>query len=348
LDLRSVIIVPVLRQGKVSGLIEVFSNKPNAFRNEDVAGLQLLANQCSSGEVAQRPGPEPEVVPLKSFSAAPQERRFRLLKYRTIVPWVVGAVVLIGGAGLAFHHSGPAAAEAGNTQRQPHADLAATTPGNAGSSQPNVGIPRELTEAFFGRGDAAARSVIRKQRMERDAASNAENRLSGQSGSDQDVLVRQVDGATDSSRQNAPAQPEPVPAGRLSDHTADADLAPPALNTKATPDEKTLAVLNVPSPALPSAPVAPASEVTPARLVHTVKPGYPISARASNIQGSVVLLLKVDAAGRVRDVTVLSGSPELANAAVAAVRQWRYAPFKLNGKPVDGETNVTVNFSIHD
>lgn len=54
LNLRSALIVPVLSQGKVMGLIEVFSNRPNAFRAEDIAGLRLLADQCSAGQSTLR------------------------------------------------------------------------------------------------------------------------------------------------------------------------------------------------------------------------------------------------------------------------------------------------------
>ncbi len=42
----------------------------------------------------------------------------------------------------------------------------------------------------------------------------------------------------------------------------------------------------------------------------------------------------------------MSGNPTLAESAVEAVKQWQYEPFKLNGKPVQVETQVTVHFRL--
>jgi protein TonB len=50
--------------------------------------------------------------------------------------------------------------------------------------------------------------------------------------------------------------------------------------------------------------------------------------------------------GRVHDVKVVSGHPFLATAAVDALRQWQYDPYKLNGQPVDLQTQVTINFNL--
>jgi protein TonB len=54
----------------------------------------------------------------------------------------------------------------------------------------------------------------------------------------------------------------------------------------------------------------------------------------------------VDKAGQVKDVSVVSGHPMLSRAAMQAVKQWRYKPYLLNGKPVDAETRVTINFKL--
>lgn len=50
--------------------------------------------------------------------------------------------------------------------------------------------------------------------------------------------------------------------------------------------------------------------------------------------------------GRVEDVRVLSGDPTLADAAVAAVKKWRYRPTLLNGQPVEVVTEIDVNFTL--
>ncbi len=50
--------------------------------------------------------------------------------------------------------------------------------------------------------------------------------------------------------------------------------------------------------------------------------------------------------GAIENLQVLSGHPMLVQAAVDAVRQWRYRPYVLNGEPVEVETQVTVNFVL--
>ena len=50
--------------------------------------------------------------------------------------------------------------------------------------------------------------------------------------------------------------------------------------------------------------------------------------------------------GAIENLQVLSGHPMLLQAAVDAVRQWRYRPYVLNGEAVDVETQVTVNFVL--
>jgi protein TonB len=54
----------------------------------------------------------------------------------------------------------------------------------------------------------------------------------------------------------------------------------------------------------------------------------------------------ISRAGTIENLQVLSGHPLLTNAAIAAVRQWRYRPYVLNGEPVEVETQVTVNFIL--
>ena len=81
-------------------------------------------------------------------------------------------------------------------------------------------------------------------------------------------------------------------------------------------------------------------------LVHKVQPAYPPLARAARIQGSVVLRAIISRAGKIENLQVLSGHPLLVQAAIDAVRQWRYRPYNLNGEPVEVETQVTVTFIL--
>jgi TonB family protein len=65
-----------------------------------------------------------------------------------------------------------------------------------------------------------------------------------------------------------------------------------------------------------------------------------------HIAGAVRLQAIIGTDGRVRDVEVLSGNPILAQAALVAVREWRYRPTELNHEIVEVETEITVNFIL--
>jgi TonB family protein len=102
---------------------------------------------------------------------------------------------------------------------------------------------------------------------------------------------------------------------------------------------------------VPSAPGAPgrgmlpiSGDVAQSNLVTSVAPVYPADARAARIQGYVLLEATIDKEGRVANPGILYGHPLLNNAAIEAVRQWRYRPYVLNGQPTDAVTTITVTF----
>lgn len=74
-------------------------------------------------------------------------------------------------------------------------------------------------------------------------------------------------------------------------------------------------------------------------------PRYPEDARAAGIKGSVVTELVIDPAGNVVDARVLRSVPMLDEAALAAVRTWKFAPTVVNGQPVPVRMTTTVNFA---
>ena len=88
----------------------------------------------------------------------------------------------------------------------------------------------------------------------------------------------------------------------------------------------------------------PVSEASLAELAHRVEPVYPRIAILTHQEGRVQLHAIIAKDGSIRSLEVMSGHPLLAEAAMDAVRQWRYHPYKLNGEPVEVETFITVNF----
>jgi protein TonB len=86
--------------------------------------------------------------------------------------------------------------------------------------------------------------------------------------------------------------------------------------------------------------------VSSGRLKSKVEPIYPEEARKKRIQGKVVLGIRVDKQGNVSDVRFSSGAAELTDAAIAAVKQWKYEPIALNGEIIEMESRVTVEFQL--
>jgi TonB family protein len=94
-------------------------------------------------------------------------------------------------------------------------------------------------------------------------------------------------------------------------------------------------------------PYRPGSGVMPPRLLREVKAAYTEEARQRNLEGAVVLEIVVRRDGGVSDVKVISGLPSgLNERAVAAVRQWRFAPATRLGQPVDVVVEVEVEFKL--
>ena len=88
------------------------------------------------------------------------------------------------------------------------------------------------------------------------------------------------------------------------------------------------------------------SRVMEGNLVQRVQPEYPALAKMARVQGAVVLHAVISKQGRIEGLEVISGPPALVQAAVDAVRQWRYRPYYLNDEPVEVDTQVTVNFVL--
>src|ERR1022692_2180794 len=81
-------------------------------------------------------------------------------------------------------------------------------------------------------------------------------------------------------------------------------------------------------------------------LVKKPQPTYPVEAMHMHIEGAVQLSASITKNGDIAAVKILSGDPQLARAAVDAVKRWKYQPYLLNGEPVEIQTQITVNFKL--
>jgi protein TonB len=98
----------------------------------------------------------------------------------------------------------------------------------------------------------------------------------------------------------------------------------------------------------PRAPISlnVSSGVMAGNLLEKTLPQYPSIAKAARIQGIVVLQATISKSGSIQNLRIISGPPMLQQAAMDAVRSWRYKPYLLNGEPVEVETTINVVFNL--
>ena len=83
-----------------------------------------------------------------------------------------------------------------------------------------------------------------------------------------------------------------------------------------------------------------------AQLIHRVEPIYPPLARQIQHEGRVELHAFISSEGRIESLEVISGDPLFIQSALAAVREWRYRPTILNGRPIEVDTRITVIYTL--
>jgi protein TonB len=101
-----------------------------------------------------------------------------------------------------------------------------------------------------------------------------------------------------------------------------------------------------PAPPKPTGPAKIGGNVVAANLINPVKPVYPPLAKMARQQGTVKFEAMISKEGTIEDLKLISGPPLLVQAAMDAVKQWRYKPTILNGEPTEVQTTIDVNFSL--
>jgi TonB family protein len=127
-------------------------------------------------------------------------------------------------------------------------------------------------------------------------------------------------------------------------NTIHVDLASPVASASAQPAP-------VAPAAPPDAPAKPGGQVQMSAdaaqtVVRSVAPDYPLLARQMKVQGAVILQALISRDGKIEELHIVSGPDILAAAAREAVRQWHFRPYYQNGRPVQTQARVTVNFTI--
>lgn len=157
---------------------------------------------------------------------------------------------------------------------------------------------------------------------------------------------------TSESSDDAPlkfAAPSPVHVkpGVSSTRRAEDVAAPPSIAVANLNDSQLSGLMASATPALPKqalGSVRISQGVSQGLLIKRVPPVYPSAAKATHTQGEVRIEATINKEGMVVNPKVLRGDAILAHAAVEAVRQWRYKPYRLDGQPVEIQTEITINF----
>jgi protein TonB len=136
------------------------------------------------------------------------------------------------------------------------------------------------------------------------------------------------------------AQPSFVP-GPVLDATAGLPTTPGAL-----PTGPVISAPPPPDPPKPAGPVRVADLPVAPRKTVDVRPIYPDIARLARVEGTVIMEAMLDPSGHVTQLRVIKSVPMLDQAALDAVRQWRYTPSLYYGRPVSVLMTVTVRFTL--
>ncbi|MFB3916860.1 MAG: TonB family protein [Terriglobales bacterium] len=327
LQLRSAFIVPVLAEARLVAILEVFSSAPFAFQARDRERLTRLAGIVAAVLTA---GGEGSTATRETATAAKVSER-------------AGQAVEEAPPAV---HSEPAAENSGLTGDAASRDVASYVSTPAGSvAEPVVqkatAIPMNAAAIPMAAATAPTAAVNTHLVQHRHTVHEPEVKRRRVSPVKTLLLILLLVAllpllGVDPRRQFRRASP---PVQRPATSAASTTSTLPAA-ISVSQDELTPASLGS-----GDSPLTLGSRVEGCKLIHKVNPVYPVMAGPVPTEKTVLLGVTVTKEGTVKNVHVLKGEPALAKAAVTAVRQWRYQPYLVDGRPTEVETVVTVQFS---
>jgi TonB family protein len=353
LGLRSIAVLPIQGWRGINGILEVFSREPGAFTEQHVAILQQLAVLAERARASQPHGASSSAVKLASAIEKPQPAGFLPASDRVgdvalafvgtrSRPFVLGFVGLVAVALLVLMiwlgWRGPDDGDG-------RAHAASRTPTNASVDTASAGAAEVHA--------SAARPFENDEIWKPHPGGEAVYTSDGKPSAGYPVtFASKVDVvAPKKARTDRSAAGGSVLLPDVADKIATAVDAPPVPGASANQASSGGSAINGVLSAKSSLPelAAPVSQgVSGGKLVHSVQPVYPSQARLERLEGNVVVAASIMEDGTVGDVKVVEGSPVLAQAAVDAVKRWRYRPFELDGKPVKNEIRISVDFKFPD
>jgi len=347
LGVRSVMVLPLIRKERLVGVFEVFCSEPFAFGEREertaeafahriVKNLERASEPLTVSTVApapadtplaeENPAVEPSVLqslqaglasiaaddemPARENAPAPRNRGFE------IFTWVLAVAVLICifllGQRFILRRAARVSAKTVLSAQKPIAN--ATKPDGVASNSPVTPGPQTSVAP-------ATKSAETK---------NGETKSAEAKPSDEKKL----------------RPTEAAPVGSLLVYQNGREvfrMDPSQANSTAA---STAATVERASAVEPDNVMQLSPDAIEGSLLHRVEPQYPEEARQQQIQGPVVLDVRIAPDGSVQEVGVVSGPPLLADAAINAVKQWRFRPHTSHGVPAEMQTRITLNFKL--
>src|SRR5438477_2038927 len=365
-DIRSIVAVPISEGQELLGVLEVFASRTKAFDDTDVYAVQALSrriveNLRRANDVAalvedkaqvQEPDPEPILPPsaLTTISAPPrrepepapepsredqneEQRSFvppklqfetepaaRRDYWTTVLSWVVIVLALVLGwiVGRAAWKTAVSLYK-GETDAAPVAPETEQAKASSKKKAPNFGI-MSAPPRWVGKKNASASSHTSSSETSQ-PKEEAEPPFAGGLRVYQNGRVIFRIGPSEEKPSQTPVE--------LAAQTSTYEATPVGSAAGAAPRTIPATVIN-------------------SYLIRKVEPEYPERPKRKHVDGLVVLKALVGTDGTIKDIKVVSGDPLLVDAVSKAVRGWLFKPYAPEGKPIEFETQITVNFSLSE
>jgi TonB family protein len=317
LGVRSMVVVPVLRAGELLGVIEIFSPQVGAFGEREVRTLQMLSRSVVENIELARMSAKVEAVSPPEMGGGSEAPQASNLAEGIPANPVEKSETIRQATGGETRESADFWTGALMLAVVALAVTLGWMVGRGGRQAPKANV-RQVSPSLQAKAETTAADAAAIPAVQPSSPTKT-----SKTGSGSELIVYQ-----DGKMVFPKAPPETV--------------VPPRASTPAAAVRPAAETSRVPA----AGPVRIAPEVAAGLVALRVEPEYPQSARERRIQGSVVLDTLVGTDGVVEKFIGIRGDPELAAAASAAVRQWRFKPYRSDGKEQPFQTQVTVVFRL--
>ena len=326
LGVHSVVVLPLSRAEKMMGIFEVFSPRPSAFGEREITLLQAFAQRIlnnldraielsAPAMIESTPSSKlTEDLPsdaneTRDSQLVPSDQLDTARPWTEILTWALGIVVLACATWLGFR-----VVQRFNREQVVQRPASRINSPSAASHTPPMA------------GGSSNRALAESQTV------SSSSVPSSTPARDPTLTSRPTHAKTRTPEGSLLVYENGKEVFRLPASTPEADAPGTSVEKAASLQPNNIVEL-------------PASAAE-ANLIHRVEPEYPEDARLGGIQGPVVLEVRIRPDGSVAQCNLVSGEPVLANAAITAVKQWRFKSHRVKGQPAEMQTTITLNFRL--